>query len=101
MVGLPVAWPVRAEKLKQEALEQLAQTHNKLKQTNRKTNNWKNKKGKHIIEYTKKHHILSKQTRKQIARITGKLQSYDNKLTGKQRRGLYYNHLKRGNAMKW
>ena len=49
----------------------------------------------------KKHHILSKQTRKQIARITGKLQSYDNKLTGKQRRGLYYNHLKRGNAMKW
>ena len=60
-----------------------------------------NKKGKHIIEYTKKHHILSKQTRKQIARITGKLQSYDNKLTGKQRRGLYYNHLKRGNAMKW
>ena len=58
-------------------------------------------KRKHIIEYTKKHHILSKQTRKQIARITGKLQSYDNKLTGKQRRGLYYNHLKRGNAMKW
>ena len=43
LVGLPVAWPVRAEKLKQEALEQLAQTHNKLKQTNRKTNNWKNK----------------------------------------------------------
>ena len=41
LVGLPVAWPVRAEKLKQEALEQLAQTHNKLKQTNRKTNNWK------------------------------------------------------------
>ena len=46
LVGLLVAWPVRAEKLKQEALEQLAQTHNKLKQTNRKTNNWKNKENK-------------------------------------------------------
>ena len=68
LVGLPVAWPVRAEKLKQEALEQLAQTHNKLKQTNRKTNNWKNKenttkKGNHIIEYTKKTPVL-KQTNK-------------------------------------